>query len=305
MKQAPAVGGVRREELGSLAMFLVVAEERSFTRAAAKLGVSQSALSHSMRRLEAKLGLRLLTRTTRSVAPTEAGERLIDVLGPAFHEIDARIASLRELRDQPAGTIRITTSEHAARTLLWPAIDRLTADYPDIKIELNVESGLTDIVAERYDAGIRLGERLEQDMIAVRIGPQLRMATIGSPTYFARRGKPQTPRDLADHAGINLRMMNGSIYAWEYGRDGQDLRVRVDGQLVLNDMESILAAAVAGHGLAHLVEDRVAPLIAAGSLVRVLQDWCEPFDGYYLYYPSRRQSSAAFSLLLNALRYKE
>ena len=294
---------MRREDLGSLAMFLAVAEERSFTKASAKLGLSQSALSHSMRRLEAKLGLRLLTRTTRSVAPTEAGERLLETLRPALDDIDARIAALTELRERPAGTVRISTSEHAARTLLWPAVDRLTAEYPDIRIELNVESGLTDIVAERFDAGVRLGERLEQDMVAVRIGPRLRMATVGAPAYFARRGKPETPHNLAGHSCINLRMVSGAIYAWEYEKDGRELKVRVDGQLVLNDAELIVGAAVAGHGLAHLVEDRLAALLAEGKLVRVLENWCEPFDGYYLYYPTRRQQSSAFSMLLNALRY--
>jgi DNA-binding transcriptional LysR family regulator len=285
-------------------MFLVVAEERSFTGAANKLGVSQSALSHSMRRLEARLGLRLLTRTTRSVAPTEAGERLIETLGPALKEIDAKVAALTEMRERPAGTVRITAPEHAARTLLWPVVDRITRAYPDIQIEVNVASGLTDIVAQRFDAGIRLGERLERDMVAVRIGPRLRMATVGAPAYLAGRGKPETPRDLPEHACINLRMANGDNYAWEYQRDGRELKVRVDGQLVLNDGEIAMAAAIAGHGLAHLVEDRVAPLLADGSLVRVLEDWCEPFDGYFLYYPSRRQPSAAFGLLLDALRYR-
>lgn len=295
---------MRREDLGSLAMFLVVAEERSFTRAAAKLGVSQSALSHAMRRLEAKLGLRLLTRTTRSVAATDAGERLAASLKPALEEIDASLAGLIELQARPAGTIRITTSEHAARTILWPAIDRLTAEHPDIHVELNIESRFTDIVAERFDAGVRLGERLEQDMIALQIGPRLRMATVASPDYLKRRGAPDSPRDLAGHACINLRMMSGSIYAWEFEKDRRELNVRVEGQLVLNNTDLIAAAAVAGHGLAHLVEDRVAALVSEGKLVRVLEDWCEPFDGYYLYYPSRRQSSAAFTLLLDALRYR-
>lgn len=296
---------MRREELGSLAMFLVISDERSFTRAAAKLGLSQSALSHSMRRLETRLGLRLLTRTTRSVAPTDAGERLIDSLRPALEAIDARIALLTELRERPAGTIRITTSEHAARTILWPAVDRLTADYPDINVELNIASGLTDIVSERFDAGVRLGERLEQDMIAMRIGPQLRMATVGSPDYFAKRGTPKTPQDLAKHACINLRMVSGSVYAWEYEKDGRELNIKVDGQLVLNDVDLIISAALAGHGLIHLLEDRVAPLIKDGALERVLEDWCDPFDGYYLYYPSRRLPSPAFSLLLKALRYRD
>ncbi|MFN5409724.1 LysR family transcriptional regulator [Bradyrhizobium sp.] len=296
---------MRRMDMGGLAIFLAVAEERSFTRAAAKLGVSPSALSHAIRRLEQRMDVRLLTRTTRSVAPTEAGERLMETVAPAFDEIDARIAALTELRSRPAGTVRITTSEHAARTLLWPAIDRIVADYPDIKVELNVQSGLTDIVAERFDAGVRLGERLEQDMVAVRIGPRLRMATVGSPAYLAKCGAPKSPDDLTRHACINLRMVNGSIYQWEDGRGGRELKVKVDGPVVLNDVDLIVAAASAGHGLAHLVDDRVAPLLAKGALVRVLDDWCEPFDGYSLYYPSRRQPSAAFSLILEALRYRD
>jgi DNA-binding transcriptional LysR family regulator len=296
---------MRREELGSLAMFMVVAEERSFTRAAARLGLSQSALSHSVQRLEKRLGLQLLTRTTRSVAPTEAGEQLLDSLRPAFAEIDSKIELLTNLRERPAGTIRITTSAHAARTILWPAVDRLTAQHPDINVELNVEAGLTDIVAERFDAGVRLGERLEQDMIAMRIGPRLRMATVGSPEYFASRTVPKVPQDLAGHDCINLRMVSGNIYAWEYEKDGRELKVRVEGQLILNDVDLIVDAALAGHGLIHLVEDRVATQIAAGSLVRVLEDWCDPFDGYYLYYPRRRAATSAFSLLLEALAYRD
>ena len=285
-------------------MFLVVAEERSFTRAAAKLGLSQSALSHSMRRLEARLGLRLLTRTTRSVAPTEAGERLLDTLRPALDEIDAKLTLLTELRERPAGNIRITTSEHAARTILWPVIDRLTAEHPDINVELNIAPGFTDIVAERFDAGVRLGERLEQDMIAMRIGPRLRMATVASPDYLVRRGTPKVPQDLPQHACINLRMVSGSVYAWEYEKNGRELHIKVEGQLILNDVDLIVAAARAGHGLIHLVEDRVLSLIKDGSLVRVLEDWCDTFDGYYLYYPSRLLPSPAFSLLLDALRHR-
>lgn len=296
---------MHRDDLASLAMFQTVAQEGSFTKAAVRLGVSQSALSHSLRRLEEKLGLRLLNRSTRSIAPTEAGARLLETLGPALADIDARIASLTALREQPAGTIRISTSEHAARTLLWPIVDRLIADYPDIHVEINVDSGLTDIVAGRYDAGIRLGERLEQDMIAVRIGPSLRMVSAASPAYFNRRGRPVTPHDLARHRCINLRMASGAIYAWEYEKDGRELKVKVDGQLVLNDVDLVLAAAVSGHGIVHLVEDRIAPLLASGALEPALQDWCEAFDGYYLYYPSRRQPSPAFSLLLNALRFKD
>jgi len=295
---------MQRADMGGLAMFIAVAEERSFTKAAAKLGVSQSALSHAIRRLEQRLDLRLLTRTTRSVAPTEAGERLMETVGPAFADIDARIAALTELRTRPAGTVRITTSEHAERTLLWPAVDRICAQYPEIRVELSVQAGLTDIVAERFDAGVRLGERLEQDMVALRIGPRLRMATVGSPAYFAKHGTPLVPDDVTRHTCINLRMSDGSIYAWEYEKGGREVKIRVDGQFTFNDGELMVAAAVAGHGLAHTVEDRVAPLLGDGRLVRVLEDWCEPFDGYYLYYPNRRQPSAAFSLFLAALRYR-
>lgn len=293
-----------REDLGSLALFVVVAEERSFTRAAARLGLSQSALSHAMRRLEAKLGLPLLTRTTRSVSPTQAGERLLETLRPALDDIDDRISALTELRERPAGNIRITTSAHAARTILWPAIDRLAASYPDISVELNIEAGFTDIVAERFDAGVRLGQRLEQDMIAMPIGPRLRMATVGSPAYLAKHGTPKVPQDLAHHTCINLRMPNSSVYAWEYEQAGRELNIKVGGQLLFNDVDLIVEAALAGHGLAHLIEDRVLQFIADGALVRVLEDWCDPFDGYYLYYPSRRQPSAVFGLLLEALRYR-
>jgi DNA-binding transcriptional LysR family regulator len=297
---------MRREELGSLAMFLAVADERSFTRAAAKLGISQSALSHSMRRLEARLGLRLLTRTTRSVAPTEAGERLIETLRPALDEIDLKLASLTELRERPAGTVRVTASRHAVRTVLWPVVDRLLAEHPDINIEVNVENGLTDIVTERFDAGIRLGERLEKDMIAVRVGPMLHLAAIGAPSYFARHGIPVTPDDLARHRCINMRWVSsGGLYAWEFDKDGRALNVKVDGQLVFNDSDFIIDAAVAGHGIGFVMADHVPQQLADGTLVRVLEDWCEPFDGYYLYYPSRRQPSPAFSLLLDALRYRD
>ncbi len=295
-----------REDLGGLAMFLAVAEEKSFTRAAARLGVSQSALSHSMRRLEAKLGLRLLTRTTRSVSPTIAGERLLATLGPALDDIDDMLSSLTELRERPAGTIRITTSKHAARTILWPVVERLTAENPDIVVELSVDSGLTDIVADRFDAGVRLGERLEKDMIAVRIGPQLRMAAVGSPAYFAKHGTPITPDDLARHSCINLRFTtSGGLYVWEFEKAGRELKVKVEGQLVLNDVDLTVDAAVAGRGIAFMIEDHATEQIANGHLVRVLEDWCEPFDGHYLYYPSRRQPSPAFSLFLETLRFRK
>ena len=292
---------MRREDLGSLAMFLAIAEERSFTKAAGKLGISQSALSHSMRRLEAKLGPRLLARTTRGLEPTEAGERLIETLRPAFDTIDDKLASLSELRDRPAGTVRITSSAHAARTVLWPVIDRLTADNPDINVEVHIESGLVDIVADRYDAGVRLGEALEQDMIAVRISPALRMAAFAAPSYFAEHGTPQTPYDLADHSCISMRMSSsGGLYAWEFERDGKELKVRAEGQLAFNDAALIIAAALAGRGIAFMIEDHVTQHLAEGALVRVMENWCEPFDGYYLYYPSRRQPSPAFSLVLDA-----
>lgn len=296
---------MQREELGNLAMFLAVAEERSFTKAAAKLGISQSALSHTMRRLEAKLGLRLLTRTTRSVAPTEAGERLLETLRPALEDIDERLALLTELRERPAGTVRITSSAHAARAVLWPVINRLTAENPDINVEVSIESGLVDIVSGRFDAGVRLGERLDQDMIAVPISPKLRMAAFAAPSYLERHGTPQTPYDLAKHNCISLRMAtSGGLYAWEFERDGKELKVKTEGQLVFNDADMIVTAALAGRGIAFTVEGHVARYFKDGSLVRILEDWCEPFDGYYLYYPSRRQPSPAFSLVLDGLRYR-
>ena len=297
---------MRRDELGDLTAFLAVAEERSFTRAAARLGTSQSALSHTVRRLEEHLGLRLLSRNTRSVAPTEAGQRLLETLRPAFDAIDAEIAALTELREKPAGTIRITTSHHAAETILWPALARLLPDYPDVKVELSTDAALTDIVTERYDAGVRLGEQVAKDMIAVRIGPDLRMAVVGAPSYLARRPAPKTPHDLTQHACINLRLPTlGGLYAWELEKDGRQLNVRVGGQLTFNDPLMILEAATEGFGLAFLMEERVAPRIDDGRLVRVLDDWCPRFSGFHLYYPSRRQPSPAFGLLVEALRYRE
>jgi DNA-binding transcriptional LysR family regulator len=294
-----------RENLNDVLAFLAVARDRSFTRAAAKLGVSQSALSHTIRGLEARLGLRLLARTTRSVAPTEAGERLLRALGPRFDEIEAELAELSELRDKPAGTIRITSGEHAAETILWPALAKLLPRYPDIKVELNIDYGLTDIVAERYDAGVRLGEQVAKDMIAVRIGPDFRMAVVGAPSYFARRPKPKDPRDLTGHDCINIRLPTyGSIYAWEFEKRGRALKVRVEGQLVFNNIALRVNAALAGLGLAYLSEDQVQEHVAEGRLVRVLGDWCPPFSGYHLYYPSRRQAAPAFALLVEALRYR-
>jgi DNA-binding transcriptional LysR family regulator len=296
---------MRREELGDLTAFLAVAEERSFTRAAARLGTSQSALSHTVRRLEARLGLRLLARTTRSVVPTEAGERLIETLRPAFDEIDGKLSALSELREKPAGTIRITTSKHAAETILWPVVARLLADYPDVKVELAIDQSLTDIVTERYDAGVRLGEQVAKDMIAVRVGPDLRMAVVGAPSYLADHPPPRTPHELTAHRCINLRLPTlGGLYAWEFEKDGRELNVRVEGQLVLNDVQMILEAATAGFGLASVLGDHVEQHLADGRLVRVLEDWCPPFAGYHLYYPSRRQPAPAFTLLVEALRYR-
>jgi DNA-binding transcriptional LysR family regulator len=296
---------MRREELVDLNAFLVVAEEQSFTRAAARLSTSQSSLSHTIRRLETRLGVRLLTRTTRSVAATDAGMRLLATLKPAFDSIGSELNSIRDLRDKPAGTIRITTAEHAAVTILWPALETLLPNYPDIQVELSIDSGLRDIVSERFDAGVRLGEAVAKDMIAVKIGPEVRMIVVGAPAYFANRSIPRTPHDLADHQCINLRLQSsGALYPWEMEKDGRELRVRVEGQLAFNDVNMIVRAAKSGFGLGFVMEDRVQDDLDAGSLISVLDDWCPPFSGYHLYYPSRRQPSAAFSLFVDALRYR-
>lgn len=294
-----------RSSVNDLIAFLAVAREQSFTKAAAKLGVSQSALSHTIRGLEARLGLRLLTRTTRSVSPTEAGERLLVSIGPRFDEIDSELAALSAFREKPAGTIRINAGEHAANSVLWPALEKLLPEYPDVKVEIVVDYGLTDIVAERYDAGVRLGEQVAKDMIAVRIGPDMRMAVVGAPAYFDKRPKPLAPQDLTDHNCINLRLPTyGGVYVWEFEKDGRELNVRVEGQLVFNNLALRLSAVLAGLGLSMMPEDLVAPLVAEGRLVRVLEDWCLPFSGYHLYYPSRRHASPAFALIVNALRYR-
>jgi DNA-binding transcriptional LysR family regulator len=296
---------MRRENVSDLLAFLAVARERSFTKAAAKLGVSQSALSQTVRGLETRLDLRLLTRTTRSVAPTEAGERLLASVGSRFEEIEAELGALSALREKPAGTIRITAGEHAAYTVLSPALVKLLPSYPDIKVEVSVDYGFTDIVAQRYDAGVRTGEQVAKDMIAVRIGPDMRMAVVGAPSYFEKRPLPKKPQDLTEHNCINLRMPTyGGLYAWEFERGKRELRVRVDGQLVFNTIRQRLDAALAGLGLAYMTEDVAKPHIAQGSLTRVLEDWCPPFSGYHLYYPSRRQSLPAFALLVDALRYR-
>jgi DNA-binding transcriptional LysR family regulator len=296
---------MRRADLGDLTAFVVVAEERSFTRAAAKIGTSQSALSQTVRRLEARLGLRLLTRTTRSVSLTEAGERLLEGLRPALDQIDSQVSALSELREKPSGTVRITAGQHAARTVLMPAMARLLPDFPDVSIELSVDAGLRDIVADRFDAGVRLGEQVAKDMIAVPIGPDLRMAVVGAPAYFARHGRPETPHDLTRHNCINIRFPTlGSLYVWEFERDGRELHVRVGGQLIINETRLMVQAACGGCGLAYVLEGEVGPELADGRLVRVLEDWTAPFSGYHLYYPSRRQPSPAFSLVVAALRYR-
>src|SRR5437667_1243720 len=294
-----------RQNVNDLLAFLAVARERSFTKAAAKLGVSQSALSHTIRGLEARLGLRLLTRTTRSVSPTEAGERLLQTVGHRFEEIEAELESLSELREKPAGTIRISAGEHAVNAILSPALMKFLPRYPDIKVEIAVDHSLIDIVAQRYDAGVRSGEQVAKDMIAVRIGPDMRMAVVGAPSYFAKRSPPKKPQDLTDHNCINLRLPTyGGLYAWEFEKGGRELKVRVEGQLIFNGTAQMLNAALTGFGLAYVPEDLAQPHLAKDLLKRVLEDWCPTYSGYHLYYPSRRQPSAAFALLVDALRYR-
>jgi len=292
-----------KNELGDLAAFAVVAEERSFTRAASRLGTSQSSLSHTVRRLEETLGLKLLSRTTRSVGLTEAGAHLLETLAPALGEIRARLADLSHLRERPSGTVRITCSDHAAQTVLWPAVDAVMARYPDIRVELSIDGALTNIVADRFDAGVRLGEQVERDMIAVRIGPDLRMLVVGSPEYFARAGTPFTPRDLTGHDCINMRMATkGDLYAWEFEKEGHALRVRVDGRLTVNNADMAVRAALAGRGLAYAMMNRITDELASGALVPVLEDWSPPFAGHHLYYPDRHNLSPAFRVLLDELK---
>jgi DNA-binding transcriptional LysR family regulator len=294
---------VQRGNLDDLLAFVAVGRERSFTKAAAKLGKSQSALSHTIRELEARLGVRLLTRTTRSVAPTAAGERLLKTVGPRFEEIEAELEGLSELREKPAGTIRITAGDHAIHSVLWPKLAKLLPKYADVKVEITIDYGLADIVAQRYDAGVRWGEQVAKDMIAVRIGPDVRFAVVGAKSYFARRPPPKTPQDLIGHTCINLRLPTyGGLYAWEFERGGRELKVRVEGQLVFNGIFPVLDAALAGFGLAFVPEDLAQPHLTKGRLKRVLEEWCPPWPGYRLYYPSRRQPSAAFALLVDALR---
>jgi DNA-binding transcriptional LysR family regulator len=294
-----------RDTLKDLTAFMAVAKTQNFTRAAAELGVSPSALSHTINALEARLGLRLLTRTTRSVTPTAAGERLLHIARPRLEEIDAELAALNDLRVKPSGLIRLTATEYATQMILVPALARLLPDYPDIQVEVVVDNGLTDIVSERIDAGVRAGEQVAKDMIAVRIGPDLRMAAVATPAYFAAHGRPKTPQDLTAHNCINLRLATyGGLYAWEFERGRREVRVRVEGQLVFNSPEPILKSALAGLGLAYLEEGQVAPHLESGALERVLADWAPPYPGFHLYYPSRRQPTAAFSLLVEALRWR-
>lgn len=292
------------ENFNDLAAFSAVAQERSFTRAAAKMGVSQSALSQTIRALEERLGLRLLTRTTRSVAPTEAGERLFQTLAPRFSEIESQLAALSALRDKPAGKIRITAGEHPALSILQPALKRFLPDNPDINIELVVDYGLTDIVAQGYDAGVRMGEQVAKDMIAVRIGPDMRMAVVASPKYFKQHFLPKTPQDLMEHNCINVRLPTyGGIFPWDLEKDGQEVNVRVEGQLVFNNLSLRTKSALDGLGIAYLPEDVVLPHVRSGRLVRVLEDWCPIFPGYHLYYPSRKHTPA-LSLLVEKLYYR-
>jgi DNA-binding transcriptional LysR family regulator len=296
---------MQRGHLDDLLALLAVARERSFTKAAAKLGVSQSALSHTVRGLEERVGVRLLTRTTRSVSPTEAGERLLRTVGPRLDEIETELDALGDLRDKPAGTVRITAIDYVADMILWPRLVGLLREYPDIKVEITIDYGLIDIVAEGYDAGVRDGEQIAKDMIAVRIGPDSRMAVVGAPAYFKDRAEPETPRDLIDHNCINLRLpTRGGLYAWEFEKDGRELNVRVEGQLVLNGTYQMLNAALEGFGLAYVPEALAQSHIAKRRLRRVLVDWCPPFAGFHLYYPSRRQHSAAFARVVDALRYR-
>jgi DNA-binding transcriptional LysR family regulator len=292
-----------RENLNDLVAFLAVAREKSFTKAAAKLGISQSALSHTIRGLETRLGVRLLTRTTRSVSPTEAGDGLLSAVGPHFDDIQSALDALGALRGRPTGTVRITAGLHVTETILWPKLQPMLRKYPDVHVEIIVDYGLANIVADRFDAGVRLGEQVAKDMVAVRIGPDFRFVVVAAPSYFENRPEPKTPQDLTSHNCINLRMPTyGGIYAWEFERGGREINVRVDGQLTFNSSKQILDAALAGFGLAYLPEDTAAPHIERGKLKQVLDPWCTPFPGYHLYFPSRRQSSLALSLVIDALR---
>jgi DNA-binding transcriptional LysR family regulator len=294
-----------RQNVNDLLAFIAVAREQSFTRAAAKLGVSQSALSHTLRQLETRLGVRLLTRTTRAVSATEAGERLLAGIGPHFDEIDAQIEALSELRDKPAGTIRITAADYAIKHVLWPKLRTFLPRFPDIHVELILDNGLTDIVTERFDAGVRMGEHLAKDMISARIGPDFRLAAVAAPSYFEGRGKPGHPKDLVAERCINFRLpSSGGLYVWEFEEDGREIRIRVDGQLAFNNIFNALEATLDGFGLAYIPEEIILPYVAEGKLVRILEAFSPFWDGYHLYYPSRRQSSPAFVALVEALRHR-
>lgn len=296
---------MRREQMADLTAFVVVAEERSFTKAAAKLGMSQSALSQIVRRLETSLGFPLLTRTTRSVAPTEAGERVLETLAPALQSLDASLASLSDLRAKPAGSFRITSVEHASATILAPAVAKLLPDYPDLSVEIINDYKLTDIVEERFDAGIRLGEQVDRDMIAVRIGPDFDMAVVGSPDYLKHHQLPETPDDLTKHVCITLRLpSSGGLWSWPFAKDGRELRVRTDGQFASNTISLNIDMSLANVGLTYVPLDFVQEHLDSGRLTRVLADWTPRSTGYHLYYPSRRQPARAFTLLVDALRYR-
>ena len=295
-----------RNNIQDISAFLIVARERSFTRAAAKIGVSQSALSQTLRGLEERLGIRLLTRNTRGVSPTEAGELLLQSVGPHFDGINAGIAALSGLKEKPSGTVRITADQHAAEDVLWPALAKFLPKFPDIKVEIVIDYGLTDIVAEQYDAGVRIGEVIAKDMIAVPIGWDMRMIVVGAPSYLETHGVPQTPQDLTSHNCINLRLPTyGGLYAWEFEKNGRELNVRVEGQLMFNSVGMIVTAALAGHGLAYVPEGRIKNDLDKGRLKALLEDYCKPFSGYHLYYPSRRQPTPAFTAVVNALRYRQ
>ncbi|TGN61974.1 LysR family transcriptional regulator [Paracoccus liaowanqingii] len=294
---------MKREDLTDMLWFMAVAEEQSFTKAAARLGTSQSTLSHTIKRLEARMGLRLLIRTTRSVSTSEAGEKILRSLAPRISEIERDIDAVMEIRDRPSGTVRITLSDHALDSVVWPKLQPVMKDYPDIRIELDSDNGFRNIVEERFDAGVRIGESLDKDMIAVRICPDWRLIAVGSPAYFEARGKPEHPQDLISHICINQRQIrSGGLYVWEFEKDGRELRVRVDGQFIFNSSHVQIEAAKSGYGIAYLPENSVLEDIAAGRLVQVLDDWSPYFQGYYLYYPSKRQNSPAFSVVINALR---
>lgn len=292
-----------KRNLNDLLAFVIVAREGSFTRAAAQLGVTQSALSQAIKALETRLDIRLLTRTTRSVSPTVAGERLLNAIGHRFDEIETELDALTALRDKPAGSIRITCGDHVLRTVLLPKLAPLMQQYPDIHIEFDVSYGFRDIVADRFDAGVRLGESLDQDMIAMPITPPLRMAAVAAPSYFGDHPIPKKPQDLTGHNCINIRLpTRGGLYVWEFEKKGRELNVRVEGQAIFNTSPVIVEATLSGLGIAYLPEEEFSPHLAQGLLVRVLEDWCPPFPGYHLYYPSRRQPSPAFTLVMEALR---